>query len=819
MIKKPAACISCKWYDNGWGFVPDEIVKGAEVTLVGQGPGADEEATGVPFCGDTGQKLNSRFLPLAGLERGKINVCNVLKCRPTIGGRRTNDLPYDPKERKEVSEYCFNAHFTLPPATKTIIAHGELAWKTLGGPGNVHDWRGYSAPSNQGPPMFCTIHIANLSQAEPELTIPSMHDWVRLGRFIRGDWPKPMPRYISLDKLHYKDIENWFNNAKDFIGIDTEFFPDSNKLWLTGLYYPGAEFVLQVHHLLITYAQEMAFRSLFTDLIKRIPSVFHNALADIPVLRQSMGISWEDFFMVEDTMQGHAVLWPEYPHTLEFVDSMHGEHEKLKQLQEIDPDKYNAGDVLSTVYAWITIKKELEKDGPSWGIYREQMEICPYIDESMSRGIRVSRKGVERAVDIYTGKVEEAIRIAQGYCGYPINLGSDPQVSHWIYTIEGMPKKKRKGNKRIKAADSTVNKDAIGELRGTFLGFDASEKPEIKYILDRIDQGAHPLLEARYLHQGARQCITNHLTHLYGEWGNNNTIAHRIYHTIHLHTQANSRWSYVRPPLAATPRDMRYIYEPDEDWPWGCWDYDQYELRIVASESRDRPLLDSFEAGHDVHVKACCEIFGYKYPPSLIDPVHNPLCAEWRLHYNWGTCDHEREICGKVDNRREFGKQFQYRMCMGGKAKETINMPSARALGLGLADVLRGYSNWATVHSAVIDWQRKIMQQTRDTRMTRTWHGRRRIYNGHIKNIGTQGVDHPSQAGAQDKANLVFLEIKRRFKDAVYYVYGMHDSMNWAIQRKFFSEIWPEMQIIAQKPSIINGILTKFPASFKTRGI
>ena len=856
-----------------------------------------------------------------------------------MGGRKVNDLPSNPHERREIAEFCSNTHLRIPSSTKTIIAHGSLAWETLTKSHlNVHDWRGYvqeidiyvlqqqgkeqnerekallgnlrkveregtpeckiveteasteaqgnsqqehlkdtiwdlsGEKGNDGTtteglvpnlpkeekiiyrslsqdknsprsfvlpvqwydrdsrqsyaikesktiPVFCTIHIANLSQAEPELTVPSMNDWVRLGHLIKGEWPKAMPKYIAVDKLSVQDVTRWFEKANRFIAIDTEFFPDTKRLWLTGLYYPGAEFVLQAHSLRLAYAQEILFRSLLRDVIGRISSVFHNALADIPIFRHEMGLDWTDFIKVEDTMQGHAVLWPEFPHTLDFLDSMHGEHEKLKHLQDIDPDKYNAGDVLSTTYAWIAIKKELEKDGPSWGIYREQMEILPYIDESMSRGIKVSKSGVKKAVGIYTGKVNTAIDIAQGYTGYPINPGSDPQVSHWVYTIEQMPVQKRKGNKRIKAADSTVNKDAIGELRGKVLGFDASEKPEIEYILGRINQGAHPLLEARFLHQGARQYITNHLAHLFGEWGDDSTIKQRIYHTIHLHTQDNSRWSYVRPPLAATPRDMRYIYEPDEDWPWGCWDWDQFELRIVGSESKDKPLLVSFEKGEDVHIKASCEIFGYEYPPSLIDPVHNILCADWRQLYSWTGCDHEKEVCGKGDNRREFGKQFQYRMCMGGSAKETINMPSARALGLTLNDVLRGYNSWASVHHAIITWQKKMVAQARETRMTRTWRGRRRIYNGHLRNIGKEATDQPSQAGAQDIANAVFLEIVRKFKDAVYFAYGLHDSNNWGINRKFFSEIWPEMQIMAQRARLINGIMTPFPASFKTRGL
>jgi uracil-DNA glycosylase family 4 len=54
---------------------------GAEVLLVGEAPGAQEDETGVPFVGRSGQLLD-QLLGEAGLRREQIAVANVLKCRP-----------------------------------------------------------------------------------------------------------------------------------------------------------------------------------------------------------------------------------------------------------------------------------------------------------------------------------------------------------------------------------------------------------------------------------------------------------------------------------------------------------------------------------------------------------------------------------------------------------------------------------------------------------------------------------------------------------------------------------------------------------------
>jgi DNA polymerase len=55
--------------------------RGAGVLLVGEAPGANEDATGIPFVGKAGQLLD-QLLDEVGLPRDKVAVANVLKCRP-----------------------------------------------------------------------------------------------------------------------------------------------------------------------------------------------------------------------------------------------------------------------------------------------------------------------------------------------------------------------------------------------------------------------------------------------------------------------------------------------------------------------------------------------------------------------------------------------------------------------------------------------------------------------------------------------------------------------------------------------------------------
>jgi uracil-DNA glycosylase family 4 len=52
-----------------------------DLVLLGEAPGADEDATGQPFVGRSGQLLD-QLLAEAGVARSSVGVVNVLKCRP-----------------------------------------------------------------------------------------------------------------------------------------------------------------------------------------------------------------------------------------------------------------------------------------------------------------------------------------------------------------------------------------------------------------------------------------------------------------------------------------------------------------------------------------------------------------------------------------------------------------------------------------------------------------------------------------------------------------------------------------------------------------
>ena len=53
----------------------------AEVMLIGEGPGEQEDKTGIPFVGPAG-KLLDNMLEMIDLDRSKVYIANIVKCRP-----------------------------------------------------------------------------------------------------------------------------------------------------------------------------------------------------------------------------------------------------------------------------------------------------------------------------------------------------------------------------------------------------------------------------------------------------------------------------------------------------------------------------------------------------------------------------------------------------------------------------------------------------------------------------------------------------------------------------------------------------------------
>ena len=115
-------CTRCKLHSTRHTIVFGDGNPKAQLIFVGEGPGADEDAQGLPFVGRAG-KLLTQMIEAMGLQRKDVYICNVVKCRPP-----ENRLPEE-DEVKTCSPFLFRQIDVIAP--KVIVCLGAVAAKTL----------------------------------------------------------------------------------------------------------------------------------------------------------------------------------------------------------------------------------------------------------------------------------------------------------------------------------------------------------------------------------------------------------------------------------------------------------------------------------------------------------------------------------------------------------------------------------------------------------------------------------------------------------------------------------------------------------------
>jgi len=119
-------CTLCGLHAGRTHAVPGEGSSIADVFLIGEAPGKDEDASGRPFVGSAG-KILYKALGLVRLPRGSVFITNVVKCRP-------------PKNRKPLTDemgscrpYLMAQIAAVKPSV--IVTLGRTALRDLLGPG------------------------------------------------------------------------------------------------------------------------------------------------------------------------------------------------------------------------------------------------------------------------------------------------------------------------------------------------------------------------------------------------------------------------------------------------------------------------------------------------------------------------------------------------------------------------------------------------------------------------------------------------------------------------------------------------------------
>lgn len=150
----------------------------AELLLIGEAPGAEEDRQGKPFVGKAGKLLDAMLFAI-GFERSQVFICNVLKCRP----------PNNRDPRSDEVEACapFLAAQIETVKPKVILALGRFAaHRLLETEAPVYKMR---EASNILPgtdiPVVVTYHPASLLR-NPDQKAHSWQDLCRVHQLLEN---------------------------------------------------------------------------------------------------------------------------------------------------------------------------------------------------------------------------------------------------------------------------------------------------------------------------------------------------------------------------------------------------------------------------------------------------------------------------------------------------------------------------------------------------------------------------------------------------------------------------------------------------------
>lgn len=116
------ACSACELAQNCTQKVPGVGDQKADLMIIGEGPGHDEDIRGEPFVGRSGQLLD-RMLAAIGIKREQVYITNIVKCRPP------NNRDPKREEAKQCQAFLLAQIEQIEP--KVILSAGRVSAQHL----------------------------------------------------------------------------------------------------------------------------------------------------------------------------------------------------------------------------------------------------------------------------------------------------------------------------------------------------------------------------------------------------------------------------------------------------------------------------------------------------------------------------------------------------------------------------------------------------------------------------------------------------------------------------------------------------------------
>lgn len=561
--------------------------KDARVVVVGEAPGASEDAAGTPFVGRSGQLLE-RLLEEAGINRDDCFITNAVKCRP-----QDNTTP-TAKQIGACRSYLEDELASLNP--RVIVVLGNVPLKAVTGVGGITKARGTNYKHGEVP-VVATYHPA-FGLRSPDKIDDIKLDLRKAASYLL-DHPTLTVSWEWADELHDNldrnaaiwaiDIET---NAKDLDDPELE-------VLLLGISDGQNTSIFDQDHI------ELGIRRIRNaqDTHPNLRIFGHNTVGfDCEVLARKYGtyISADDTLILAHqiderigTKEAHgkgklealAVAYLNVPPWKQQV-TWDWETIRTEDLQKVA--QYNAEDCLYTHRLATLLLQKMEGLGVNRGYDISRGAAISFEHLVNPTGIAYDLDGSARLKGELTTDALDAHIQVQTLLGYELNLQSPKQVAKALYDDLGL-EPHHYTSTGAPSTDELSIKSILVDIAGR-PGSDKTEKILRGILRYRENKKLCEFLESYEELQVSGR--------LYPEYSVTSTVTYRT-SSYNPNVQQWPHDKRVRGLLTAKPGHT--LIEAD---------YGQIEMRLAADEADSAAMLTVFRSGTDIHTATAALITG-----------------------------------------------------------------------------------------------------------------------------------------------------------------------------------------------------------------
>lgn len=440
--------------------------KTAKIVIIGEAPGREEEITGVPFTGTSGNLLDQALLQ-AGIYREDCYITNVVKVRPPDNKLdRLHELGHTveefyPQLYKELEEVRPNVIIALGATPLYALTEQESITKYRG---SLMEWRGIK--------VIPTIHPAACLR---------QWQWVYLLQFDlkrakkESEFPElnRRPRTYIINPTHTEILTELDRMQEEStkIVVDLETYMKSGVFKCIGLAdSPDRAICIPLVKGMQTVWSHIQERQIWEKIVLLLKSkqvIAQNAQFEKRQLYPYTG----NLEIWMDTMRAHALVYPEFPHGLDFLTSVYTDliyykddgkmgfarNETGSQYDRLQI--YNCKDCVAEFEVAEGLEKELKEIG-MWNFYHEyDRPLVELLFDMHINGVTIDTVRLQEIKKETTKELQELQTQLNSIVGYELNVKSSKQMKEFLYEKLKLPTKRHKKTNSI-----TANAEAIEEL-------------------------------------------------------------------------------------------------------------------------------------------------------------------------------------------------------------------------------------------------------------------------------------------------------------------------------------------------------------------